>query len=214
MQRRRKLSRRIRRRTRRYARGSNLRFSKRVKRVMYSNAEPKQVSLTWSGTSAALFNYTTMYPDVVQGTGDNQRIGNQIMGRKLYARGLFAFRTLANYDQSSYQIRIYIVFPRTLSASDSVSLITAANFPFQGLPDQDNFIYWYDKTFRLGTGAYGEPRQMVWNFAKTFNHKIYFTAYNNITAKKNPFIIIASNYAATNKTHDFNVYVRWGYKDI
>lgn len=86
--------------------GPNKRFKRNVKRVIQSTAEKKFVdtysSVTISGSVSGSFVY--LAPTISQGTGVNNRVGLQIMGRSLRLNLLF----LAN-GSSTLITRIKII---------------------------------------------------------------------------------------------------------
>lgn len=200
------------RRNRRYGRRRTYgtrRFKKGVRRTVYQMAECKQASynITFPHTGSVI--YVPLTPDVNQGSGDGQRIGNVIRARN--------FQVKININSTPGNIsavRVFIVWPRKLSFGDAVNLINNTNFPNVGLVDQDNWIVWYDKIHFLQQPAvYGrsQTRRLVFN--KRFFAKLEYRTGTAVAPNKSPYIIFNCPYVST-QLYTVEGYCKMSYKDI
>lgn len=190
-------------------------FRKRVRRVLFQTSELKQTVSTLGTELVSDITSNAFITSIPQGPGDNQRIGNQIRARNFQAKfNLDLSATTGNEDDMKY-VRVYIVWPRKLSSNDAANLITTANFPLQGMPDQDNWIYWYDKTFRMQMNAVnGTTKGVRVVFNKRFYPKLEFTNSGAVIPNKIPFVIWVWNSNAIDFSLNLAGFLKVTYKDI
>lgn len=209
-----------------YKRGYR-RFSKGVKRVVYRMSELKQVAYNL-GTAASptvLVNNNVnifVMPQIAQGPGDNQRIGNRVFGRWLQYN--FKITTTAVLADVVFDFVIYIIWPRKFSQNDALAAITFSNFPVYELPDQDNWYYKkilkFSQTNQDGSGGSGylNAKSDRWfRFYIPCNRGFEFpNAVSNSINKQ--FYMVISNQIVTgtsaNATHTIKGHCKLSYKDM
>jgi hypothetical protein len=213
---RRRLRRRFRRRIKRRGSTRTYRktFGRKVKSVLYQTAELKQQSNNIGQTLPANILRINMAPTIVQGSGDNQRIGNTIMARNWQIK---LWYELFGNSSVLTRFRVFIVWPRKLSRSEAISQITTTNFPLYGMIDQDNWIVWHDRSYQITATPVNNPtiNQLIrWEFNKRFPAKLEYKNAGEDTPTKEPwFIIVHDNNILLN---NFNItgYIKLSYKDI
>lgn len=117
-----------------------------------------------------------------------------------------------SYNNSNMNIRLYIVFPKVLSRTDAIALITSTNFPLYGMPDQDNWIYFKDKTYVTGVVG-GLKRVINFKWSKKFMQNHYFVSNTVAEIPKPVFVIWSSNYEFQNTVLGVQGYTRMSFID-
>lgn len=179
-------------------------------------SELKQVATSISNVGASTCDYIQFFPNMPQGAGDNQRIGNRVATRYFSFRLRFAFTPGAQWANATpLNLRLYVVWPRDASRSDALSLINETNFPTFGLQDQDNFIIWKKQDMILSNGSFYGERRFQWvKFAKRFIWKAEFKQGTDTQPMKMPYLVISSNYLAGQQNYSVVGYVKVSYRDI
>nr|QKI29015.1 Cap [Kummerowia striata CRESS virus] len=199
--------------SKRYFRPSRT-FRKKTRRVIYGMSELKQVSTSITANINTGFSFIRFMPQVTQGPGDNQRIGNRIRAR------YFTMKVEVGVDGSAapgaYSVRLYIVWPRKLSDNDAQSVMTSINFPLETMPDQDRWIFWKDYKFSLSnTGIYGSPKERNLTFYKRYPVGLSFGGASNVYPEKMPYIIWNTDAPGTaTGLVTIRGYIKVSYKDI
>lgn len=192
-------------------------FKKKVRSSVYQMAELKQG--VRDIPSFAVTNVCTVLnltPDITVGAADNQRIGNKIFGRYFTVNIEFIFLKRDEWQSiAGYTLRMYIVWPRKLSYNDAITQATSTNFPVDGMPDQDNWIYWMDRKWTMSAGEiFGSPAAKNIKFYKRFPCLYEFSNSTAAIPTKCPLLIIASDYNPLIQTVQVVGYTKLSYKDI
>lgn len=152
---RRRFKRSYRRRTRGYRRRSYRRYARRVFKAVNSLAEKKYndyIVENAVGTSGTL---SRILYGIEQGTGQNQRIGNQIMNRYVKMR-----LQINSQDEDGIYFRVALLRARTSGAQLS-TLPSGAN-AHTAMIDIDVFEILYDRVFSLGDAdTNGKNKQFI-----------------------------------------------------
>ena len=214
--RRRTFRRRSYRRFARRSRGTARTFRRKVRSTIYRMSETKQGVRTLDNVAfTEAITYLPLVPLIAQGPGDNQRIGNKVMSQWFTINLFFYVRKSPSATiETDKTFRIYIVWPKNTSSSDTTAMFTSANFPLHGLPDQDNFIYWKDqKYFTHTTSEFGRKDYINLKMYKRFRYHIEFKSSGNTEAPKMPYMVI-STVADPNVTTQVSGYIKMSFKDI
>lgn len=205
---------------RRYFRGNRSSFRKKVKRVIYRMAELKNASGTIATTAGSNLWYYKFCPDIPQGAGDNNRVGNVIFTRNFQMKVTVSMASVQNpvgNPNIITQVRMFIVWPRKLSDLDAVTALTSANFPLTGMIDQDNWIVWRDMSFFMTSNTAinqrtDQVKRVVFN--KRFPAKSIFDNSAAVKPEKMPYIIWRTDHAILDNNFNVNGYLKITYKDI
>lgn len=195
-------------------------FRKRVRKAQLQNSELKQANTQVNAAVSSGFQYYNMSPNIPQGAGDNERIGNEIMSRNFQIKCRINARIKQNPvgpGTSNIWARILIVYPRKYSNVEAQNFITALNFPGLGLIDQDNWIVWYDKWVTLNPNSdfyHGYPKTLCFKFNKRFYSKMIFGRGASVQPEKGPWMIINHDSTPTDQELTFQGYFKLSYKDI
>lgn len=205
---------------RRYPRRYRKTFKKRVRKVMYQLSELKQATLNLSGSVNTGTQYFNMSPNIPQGPGDDERVGNEIMSKNYQLKFRLNSRIKQNPVGAGTQniwVRILIVYPRKLSNVEATNFINATNFPLNGLIDQDNWIVWMDRWLMLNPTQdfyRGSPKTATVIFNKRFYSKMLFGRYSSVQVEKGPFLIICNDAIVTDQELTISGYGKLSYKDV
>lgn len=155
-------------------------FARKVQKVIHADVETKQQYHIMAPTNFnsgidAAGDAIRVLPNIIQGTGENNRIGNQLKAQSLIIKGcvswspsIGSFGTFAN---ARLGVRLFVIQPRNYSEIGEVLANTATWMPtllqkggvaapFTGAINDlwaplnsDAFIKYYDRVFML-TGTY------------------------------------------------------------
>lgn len=205
-------------RRRGYRRGYRKTFTKRVKATIMRTAELKNVTTTVNTMLNTILNTVKLVPSIAQGAGDNQRIGNKVMSRNFQIKLQFTLTPVQGaISEEIRQMRLIIVWPRTMSDTDAVAQINTSNFPINNIVDQDNWIIWMDKTvnwtaYPLLYPAYRQTYRLEFN--KRFFCTLEWKNSGTGTSTKTPYLIIVSDHNAGYENMTVRGYAKLSYKDV
>jgi len=176
-------------------------FTKAVEKIVHKNVESKQAFHGLSTTSynspiSSVGDATRVLPSISQGTGDYQRIGDQIRGQSLVIKGAIVYNpstgSYGTFSNARLGVRLMIVQPRKFSNLDDVQTnatswmayllkkggtTTAFNGDLSDLwapINTDGIIKYYDKVYYLDAPyqASGVGSIQMLNSTKLFSIKM------------------------------------------
>lgn len=185
-----------------------------VKRTVMGMAETKQATFNINNTYTNQLTQWQLFPQIPQGSGDNQRIGNKVRGRWLTVNLTMRYQAGDNEDGLPVDCRLYIVWPK-LTVSDSDAQVNLTNFPLFQLPDQDNFFYWKDYQFVIAPGNMAmERRSFKLKWYKRIPYQFEFRKQADTLPSKMPLMILVCNQRISVSSLAIGGYVKFSYKDI
>jgi len=175
-----------------------------VKRAIHGNTENKlfiyqaaNQTIT-SVASPSTPSFLSLLPLPVQGTANNQRIGNQIKIVKAFIRGhvnLLPLNSITNPQQAPMMVKMWLCSSKTINTTSLSSTNCGTDFfetnggsqGFQGnmldmelTNNKDSWVVYKTKTFKLGLTAYGS-QQFADN--SNFNMPFYFSYGRHLRRK-------------------------------
>jgi len=108
-------------------------LTKAVQKIIHKNVESKQGYHSVAGVSYnsginAVGDATRLIPSITQGTGDNQRIGDQLRAQSLIIKGAIVYNPstgqYGTYPNARLGVRVMIVQPKAYGTLDDVQSTT------------------------------------------------------------------------------------------
>lgn len=191
-------------------------FRRNVRSTIYRMSESKQGSRPYAASLlTTTITYFPLTPDISQGPGDNQRIGNKVMSNWFTIKMNFQLFPVVAGTVLDKNIRIWVVWPKNSSVSDTTSLFTSTNFPMFGMPDQDNFYYWRDQLYFRNTVAEpGRPDYIQFKMYKKFRYHLQYKQSGDTQPLMQPYLVVNYVPDPANLTFAVNGYIKMSYKDI
>lgn len=196
-------------------------FKNRVIRVIRRMAETKQVNGILNFNSVSTTEYTEVFPPITQGVGDNQRIGNVVQCKNIMIDLTFKWQTgTTNTGTTPVNMRVYLVYPRNTSRSDTTALITATNFPLYIRHDEDSWIVWKVWNFTLTNGASdrgdnsGTTVVKRLKYFKRWSQRLNFANAGQSVSFRQPYLIYACDANTVDTRFHIDGYHRLAYVDV
>ncbi|AJD07488.1 putative capsid protein [Odonata-associated circular virus-2] len=141
---------------RRYKKTGTRFMARAVKRTMYRQSETKFFIVNVNSTITNAANYESGWANGInQGTGNEQRIGNQIAVKNIGFNFTFNFNT-GNSGASGSFVRVLVVWPRKgVSTTSLIGYFTGTNPGIAARPDPKLMLTLYDQKFMLAANTAG-----------------------------------------------------------